>query len=419
MRQKRRAPDKLPVLVAAHREALTQARAPGSALAPRWCWRASRWAAAWGATWRWSWPPQGNPPAALICFGYPLRAAGSGALRDEVLRQLTDPGAVPAGQPRPAVPAARLWRPSAARWAPRTTCSWSKAAITRWPSGRKQPAPGEPHPGRVGRRGCSKPRAGFLTGARAVGRAGDRVTAARRRAQHRARRRQRPVAPLPAGDLPDPIQPGDGRAGSPAQRPHPRLRGSAARLRLGAGDLRPAGDRLAARAGRRCRRRWPPRARRAGDPAHVDRRPQRKVKIPVFYDPRWRPIWCRWPRRRGCRSSELVEQHSAPLYRCHLIGFRPGFPFLGGLPPGLATPRLATPAPARARRVGGHRRAADRRLPGRRPRRLAHRRPHAAGHVRSPAPRGLACCAPAIASGSSPIDRQHFLELGGQLEPGR
>ena len=65
--------------------------APRPARARRWCWRASRWAAAWAVTWRWSWPPRATPAAALICFGYPLRAAGSGALRDEVLRQLTTP----------------------------------------------------------------------------------------------------------------------------------------------------------------------------------------------------------------------------------------------------------------------------------------------------------------------------------------
>ncbi len=52
----------------------------------------------------------------------------------------------------------------------------------------------------------------------------------------------------------------------------------------------------------------------------------------------------------------LIALHTGPLYRCHMLGFRPGFPFLGGLDPVLATPRLATPrlsVPAGAVAVAG------------------------------------------------------------------
>ena len=83
----------------------------------------------------------------------------------------------------------------------------------------------------------------------------------------------------------------------------------------------------------------------AGDPAHIDRHPQRKVKIPVYYDPSVAPDLVPLAEEKGLTVAQLIEQHAAPLYRCHLIGFRPGFPFLGGLPPALATPRLATPRP--------------------------------------------------------------------------
>jgi inhibitor of KinA len=59
---------------------------------------------------------------------------------------------------------------------------------------------------------------------------------------------------------------------------------------------------------------------------------------------------------KGLRPEELVARHTAPTYRCHMIGFRPGFPFLGGLDESLATPRLATPrlaVPAGAVAIGG------------------------------------------------------------------
>lgn len=46
-----------------------------------------------------------------------------------------------------------------------------------------------------------------------------------------------------------------------------------------------------------------------------------------------------------CRLTiaEVIEHHSAPLYRVHCLGFAPGFPYLSGLPECLHTPRLASP----------------------------------------------------------------------------
>lgn len=45
----------------------------------------------------------------------------------------------------------------------------------------------------------------------------------------------------------------------------------------------------------------------------------------------------------GLPVGEVIRCHAAPLYRVHCLGFAPGFPYLGGLDPRLATPRLATP----------------------------------------------------------------------------
>jgi predicted alpha/beta-hydrolase family hydrolase len=76
----RRSPDRPPILIAAHREALAQARAAhdglvflaGKSMGGRiGCHVALE-----------------EPVDGLICFGYPLRGT-SGAVRDEVLRQLT------------------------------------------------------------------------------------------------------------------------------------------------------------------------------------------------------------------------------------------------------------------------------------------------------------------------------------------
>ena len=51
----------------------------------------------------------------------------------------------------------------------------------------------------------------------------------------------------------------------------------------------------------------------------------------------------------GITTGELIRRHSAPAYRVYMMGFLPGFAYLGGLDPSLAisrreNPRLKTPA---------------------------------------------------------------------------
>jgi inhibitor of KinA len=40
---------------------------------------------------------------------------------------------------------------------------------------------------------------------------------------------------------------------------------------------------------------------------------------------------------------EVIAIHAAPIYRVYMIGFAPGFPYLGDLDPQLHTPRLSSP----------------------------------------------------------------------------
>lgn len=46
---------------------------------------------------------------------------------------------------------------------------------------------------------------------------------------------------------------------------------------------------------------------------------------------------------RSLSPAEVVALHSGAEYRVYMIGFAPGFAYLGGLPQALHTPRLATP----------------------------------------------------------------------------
>jgi inhibitor of KinA len=82
----------------------------------------------------------------------------------------------------------------------------------------------------------------------------------------------------------------------------------------------------------------------------------RRVEIPVVYDPALAPDLEPLAAEKGLTVAELIALHTAPEYRCYLLGFRPGFPFLRGLDPRLVAPRLASPrlrVPAGAVGIGG------------------------------------------------------------------
>lgn len=58
----------------------------------------------------------------------------------------------------------------------------------------------------------------------------------------------------------------------------------------------------------------------------------------------------------GLSPERLIERHAASLYTVAMIGFAPGFPYLAGLDPALALPRLPTPrsrVPAGSVGIGG------------------------------------------------------------------
>jgi inhibitor of KinA len=69
------------------------------------------------------------------------------------------------------------------------------------------------------------------------------------------------------------------------------------------------------------------------------------VEIPVCYGGDLGPDLEVVARHTGLTPAEVVTCHSAPEYLVHMIGFAPGFPYLGGLDERLATPRRAEPRP--------------------------------------------------------------------------
>lgn len=67
------------------------------------------------------------------------------------------------------------------------------------------------------------------------------------------------------------------------------------------------------------------------------------VELPVCYHPDLGPDLAHVAEVHGLTADEVVAIHTAPLYPVYMIGFAPGFPYLGGLDRRLHTPRLSSP----------------------------------------------------------------------------
>ncbi len=72
----------------------------------------------------------------------------------------------------------------------------------------------------------------------------------------------------------------------------------------------------------------------------------RKITIPVRYGGDDGPDLNAVAKQIGLTPSEVIELHTTTIQRVLMIGFAPGYPYLGWLPPALHLPRRATPRPA-------------------------------------------------------------------------
>jgi len=80
--------------------------------------------------------------------------------------------------------------------------------------------------------------------------------------------------------------------------------------------------------------------------ARLDETPLPKpqqIEIPVCYGGEFGPDLNDVAAMHGISPAQAIELHSSPIYLVYFLGFAPGFPYLGGLPEALTTPRLQTP----------------------------------------------------------------------------
>jgi len=82
----------------------------------------------------------------------------------------------------------------------------------------------------------------------------------------------------------------------------------------------------------------------ATDPSLV---PEPKtLRVPVVYGGEHGPDLKRVAEFHKISPEEVIRLHTGTTYRVYMIGFTPGYPYLGELPEALATPRRETPRTA-------------------------------------------------------------------------
>ena len=84
--------------------------------------------------------------------------------------------------------------------------------------------------------------------------------------------------------------------------------------------------------------------------------PGRRWSLPVCFDAECAPDLAPLAQARGLTVEAAVMLLTSTTFKVYMLGFQPGFPYMGGLPAALEMPRLATPrtlVPERSVAVAG------------------------------------------------------------------
>ncbi|QIW14929.1 hypothetical protein A4G20_00310 [Pasteurellaceae bacterium RH1A] len=90
--------------------------------------------------------------------------------------------------------------------------------------------------------------------------------------------------------------------------------------------------------------------------ASQQERQGRLIEIPVHYGGEFGEDLHFVANFHKTTPEEIIRRHTEPLYTVFMMGFQPGFPYLGGLPDNLHTPRRDVPrtkVPAGSVGIGG------------------------------------------------------------------
>jgi KipI family sensor histidine kinase inhibitor len=85
-------------------------------------------------------------------------------------------------------------------------------------------------------------------------------------------------------------------------------------------------------------------------------RPGRRWRLPVCFDAEFAPDLDELAKAKDLSREQVVALMTGTAFRVYMLGFQPGFPYMGGLPGALERPRRATPrtvVPERSLAVAG------------------------------------------------------------------
>jgi inhibitor of KinA len=78
-------------------------------------------------------------------------------------------------------------------------------------------------------------------------------------------------------------------------------------------------------------------------PDHFEPQAPKLVEIPTHYGGESGPDLRFISKRSGLSEDQVIDLHTTVIYRVYMLGFVPGFAYLGSVPKEIATPRLETP----------------------------------------------------------------------------
>lgn len=91
---------------------------------------------------------------------------------------------------------------------------------------------------------------------------------------------------------------------------------------------------------------------RLKQPARSDDNHQRLIRVPVCYEAEFAPDIIRLAAAKRLDTAEVIELHTSATYKVFMLGFLPGFAYMGELSEKIAMPRKSKPVNVKAGSVG-------------------------------------------------------------------